>query len=227
MELFLDTANLTDIKRAYDFYPLCGVTTNPTIIAREKTDFTAHLGKILEIIGDSSVLHVQLIGTSASVMVDEFAALERRFPGCTLSAKIVMSEEGLKTIQTLSKSGKLTTATAVTTPMQALLAASAGASYIAPYVNRMQNISIDAVSVLESMVTAIENTDTESKLLAASFKNVQQVCDVAMVGAHSATINSEIFFQLIKHPLTDSGIEGFQRDWKAVYGDATLLDLLR
>lgn len=225
MELFLDTANLKDIKRAQEFYPILGITTNPSIIAKENNvDFYNIVKNIRDVIGNSSLLHVQMVGKTAEIMVDEFACLEDKIGG-ELVAKIPLTEQGLKAMRLLAAKGKRITATAVITPMQALMAAQAGAEYIAPYLNRMQNIGIDAIEAIALMVQILDNSSTGAKILAASFKNVGQMNDVARVGCHSATVNPETFFQSIQHPLTDSGLAGFEKDWQSIYHNKTLLDL--
>ncbi len=225
MELFLDTANLQDISHAQEFYPILGVTTNPTIIAKEKRDdYYNLLADIRNIIGNDKVLHVQMVADKAEVMYDEFCRLEEKIQG-ELAAKIPLTEQGLKTMVMLKKQNKRITATAVITPIQALMAAESGAEYVAPYINRMQNIGINAIEALSSMVDILNNTSTGTKILAASFKNTQQVIEVANTGCHSATINPETLFQSIKHPLTDSGLSGFDRDWQDVYGNKNLLNL--
>lgn len=225
MELFLDTANIEDIERAVEFYPILGVTTNPSIIAKEnKKDYFGLLKDIRNVIGKTKLLHVQMVAVQAEKMCDEFYHLEDKIGGA-LAAKIPLTEQGLKAMAMLKAKQKCVTATAVITPMQALMAAHAGAEYVAPYINRMQNIGIDAIEALSSMVYILDNNLSSAKILAASFKNVGQLNDVANRGCHSATVNPETFFQSILHPLTDSGLKGFSKDWQNLYGQKTLLDL--
>lgn len=226
MIYFLDTADTQAIARAVDLYPLSGVTTNPTIIAKENKPLKDILMEIREIIGPDRLLHVQVAGKTADVMVKEAKLLLEKIDK-NLCIKVPVTREGMKAIRLLAEEGVRITATAILTPQQALMAAVAGAEFLAPYVNRLDNICGDGVQVVRDIADLLAIHDLDAKLLAASFKNVQQVHDVALAGCQTVTIAPDVFEQLLVHPLTDSGVAGFHRDWESVYGEGkTVLDLL-
>ena len=221
MLYLLDTADLDSIEKAFDFYPMSGVTTNPTIISKENRSFLAILKDIRTIIGQNALLHVQAVGTNSSDIVKEAEYLNKVIGG-NIYIKIPVIPEGLKAMKILKKEGIKTTATAIFTSQQALMAAECGAEFVAPYVNRIDNISGDGVSVVSDIVNLFDMYNIDSKVLAASFKNVQQVHSVAQVGAHSATINYEILQKLLEHPLTTWSVDKFISDWEGVYGKGKL-----
>ncbi|PEQ95208.1 fructose-6-phosphate aldolase [Bacillus sp. AFS006103] len=217
MLYLLDTANIEQIKRMMDLYPLTGVTTNPTIIAKEKRDFFAILNDIRSVIGPDKMLHVQLLSLNAEDMVEEARNLQQRVDG-ELYIKIPTIPEGIKAMKLLNKEEMKITATAIFTANQALMAAMAGAHFVAPYVNRIDNISGKGVEVVTQIVTLFKNYQLNTKVLAASFKNIQQVLDVGIAGSHSVTVNPEILNQIVAHPLTDASVSQFTKDWEGVYG---------
>ena len=225
MLYILDTADLNAIRHANEFYPIVGVTTNPSIIAKEKTDFVALLKAIREIIGPDKMLHVQTTATVAEEIVKE-ARMLKDLIGENFYVKIPIGEEGLKATMILSKEGIGVTMTAIFTPQQALLAAKAGADFVAPYVNRLDNVGSDGIKVVDEIVTQFELFDLPCQVLAASFKNVQQVQDAALCGCHSVTVAPDVLYNLVKHPLTDVAVDLFDKDWKAVYGEKSVADLL-
>lgn len=226
MIYFLDTADVAAIARLCDLYPVAGVTTNPTLIAREKRPFPDIIKDIRAVIGDGAMLHVQVTGSDADTMVAEARKLAD-LVGAGFHPKVPVTAEGIKAIRRLSGLGFRVTATAVVTAQQALMAAVAGAAFTAPYVNRLDMIGGDGVKVVADIVHLFRVHALPTRLLTASFKNVQQVHDVAMAGAQSATLPPDILEALIRHPLTDSGIAGFSADWAAAYGEGkTTLDLI-
>jgi len=205
---------------------VAGVTTNPTLIAQVRRPFLDILTDIRQVIGEELMLHVQMTGSDAATKVAEANRLRDRL-GSGILPKVPVTPQGLKAIRLLAASGFSVTATAIGTPQQALLAARAGAAFTAPYVNRLDNICGDGVGVVASMVRLFAAHGLPAKVLAASFKNVQQVLDVALAGAHSVTLAPELLDLVIRHPLTDSGLAGFVADWSAAYGaGTTLLDLI-
>jgi fructose-6-phosphate aldolase 2 len=225
MIYFLDTANLDDIKRAVDLYPLAGVTTNPTIISKENKPLKEIILSIREIIGSERLLHVQVMGKTAEIMLQEAEALRAFDSG--LYIKVPVTPQGIKAIKLMTEKAIPVTATAILTPQQALMAAVAGAEFLAPYVNRLDNICTDGVQVVAEIAQLLKTHNLSAKVLAASFKNVQQVHGVAKVGGQSATIAPDVFDLLLNHPLTDSGVAGFTADWESVYGEGkTVLDVL-
>lgn len=225
MKYILDTANLEDIKHANEFYPICGVTTNPSLVAKEKKDLVELLTSIRNIIGEEKMLHVQTTATKAEDMVKEAKMLKEKVGG-NFYVKIPIGEEGLKATMMLKKEGIKVTMTAIFTPQQALIAAKAGASFVAPYVNRLDNISADGVQVVADIVHMFDTFGLDCEVLAASFKNTMQLHNVALVGGHSATISYDVLKAAISHPMTDAAIAGFEKDWKGVYGDKSVADLL-
>ncbi len=223
MKYLIDTGNVEAIRHINEFYPIAGVTTNPTLVAKEKTDFWKLIKEIRNIIGDDKMLHVQTVQTTAEKMVEE-AKLIKETVGGELYIKIPIGEEGLKATMMLKKLGIGVTMTAIFTPQQALIAAKAGADFVAPYVNRLDNIVGDGTRVVEDIVIEFDNYGLDCQVLSASFKNVEQIHNCALSGCHTATIAPELFKAAISHPMTDAAVNGFTSDWKAVYGDKTILD---
>ncbi|WED24885.1 fructose-6-phosphate aldolase [Vibrio sp. JC009] len=226
MIYFLDTANLDAIRKAVDLYPLDGVTTNPSIVAKENKPLKEIMLSIREIIGKERLLHVQVMGKTAEIMLQEAEAMRAIDPD--LYIKVPVTPQGIKAMKLMSEKNIPITATAILTPQQALMAAKAGAEYLAPYVNRLDNICGDGVQVVAEIAHLLEVHNLENaKVLAASFKNVQQVHEVARAGSKSVTIAPDVFDLLLNHPLTDSGVAGFVADWESVYGEGTnVLDVL-
>lgn len=223
MEYLIDTGNLEQIKYCNEFYPIKGVTTNPTLVAKEGKDFWELIKEIRKVIGNDKELHVQTVQTTAEKMVEE-AKLIRDTVGGNFFVKVPIGEEGLKATMMLKKLGIGVTMTAIFTPQQALLAAKAGASFVAPYVNRLDNILGNGTKVVEEIAREFKLYNMDCKVLAASFKNCQQIHDCAMVGCDTVTISPDLFKAAISHPMTDSAVEGFEKDWKNLYGNKTILD---
>lgn len=223
MEYILDTADISAIKHCNEFYPLAGVTTNPSIIAKEKRDFWEIVKEIRSIIGPDKLLFVQTVQTKAEKIVEESKLLAEKSGG-EFCVKIPIGEEGLKATMELKKLGIKVLMTAIFTPAQALVAAKAGADYVAPYVNRLDNIIGNGTEVVAEIVEEFQIHNLPCKVLAASFKNAGQVQNCALAGCQVVTITADVFASLIKHPMTDSAIEGFEKDWKSVYGEKTILD---
>ncbi len=225
MLYILDTAELAAIKHFNEFYPLAGVTTNPSIIAKEKTELLPHLKKIREIIGDDKLLCVQTLATTAEGIVADGIALKEALGG-EFYLKVPITEAGLKATPILKQNGVGVLMTAIFTPAQALISAMAGADFVAPYVNRIDNITGNGVGVVAEIVRQFDNFGTDCKVLAASFKNVNQVNDCATAGCHCVTVGPDIMKGIISHPLTDAAIAGFEKDWQGVYGDRQVTDLI-
>lgn len=223
MLYILDTADLEAIRHCNEFYPLAGVTTNPSIISKANTDFWKLVKEIRSIIGEDKMLHVQTTQKTADKIVEEAKLLKKELKG-DFYVKIPINEEGLKATMELKKLGIGVTMTAIFTPTQALIAAKAGASFVAPYVNRLDNIIGDGTEVVAQIVEQFELYGMDCKVLAASFKNAEQVHKCSMVGCQSVTVTADILKNVISHPMTDAAIAGFDKDWKTVYGDKTILD---
>lgn len=226
MIYILDTADLASIKHCNEFYPLSGVTTNPSIIAKANTDFLKLLSDIRNIIGKEKMLHVQTTAEKAEDIVTEAKLLKEKLGG-SFFVKIPIGEEGLKATMELKKLGIGVTMTAIFTPSQALMAAMAGADFVAPYVNRLDNIGGDGARVVAEIVEQFELYGVDSKVLAASFKNAEQVHKCALSGCHSVTVTEDILKSLISHPMTDAAAAGFEKDWRSVYGDKRITDLVK
>ena len=226
MIYFLDTANLEQIKYCNEFYPISGVTTNPTIISKENTDFWKLVKGIRAVIGDDKLLMVQTVQTEASKIIEEAKLLKAEL-GYNFVVKIPMCEEGLKATMALKALGIRVLITTIFTPPQALIAANAGASYVAPYISRSENLCADGVGTVADIAEIFAKSNLTSQILAASFKTAKEVLDVAVAGCHSATISPSIMRMLISHTTTDTSILGFERDWKAAFGDTTLLQLMK
>lgn len=225
MLYLIDSADLSAIKRCCEFYPVAGVTTNPTIISREKSDFKTLIYSIREMIGENKMLHVQTTAEEAAEIVKEAEAI-REVVGGDFYIKIPINQEGLKATALCKDKGIGVTMTAIFTQQQALIAARAGADFVAPYINRLDNIVSDGVHVVSEITDIFKSYNIQTKVLAASFKTVEQVHKVSLSGADAVTINPELFDMLIYHPLTYYAIDDFSKDWETVYGDKKVLDLL-
>ncbi len=224
MEYILDTADIAAIKHCNEFYPLGGVTTNPSIIASTNEDSWKIVREIRDIIGPYKLFFVQTVQKTAEKMVEEAILLNEKSGG-EFCVKIPICEEGLKATMELKKRGIKVLVTAIFTPAQALIAAKAGADFVAPYVNRLDNIIADGCSVVGEIVEQFKLHDVKCKVLAASFKTAEQVHKCAAVGCHYVTVTDDVLKSVISHPMTDAAIEGFDKDWTSVYGDKSLLDL--
>jgi fructose-6-phosphate aldolase 2 len=226
MRILLDTANLDDIRYFNTYYPIEGVTTNPTILSKEGGDPVAQLKAIREIIGEDKELHVQVTETEFEKIIEEARAIVDAF-GINTFVKIPVTDIGLRVTKYLSDRGIGVTVTAVLTAAQAMLASNAGAAYVAPYISRSENLCADGVGTVADIADIFEVSGTDTQILAASFKTAKEVLDVAVEGCHAATIGSSIMRMLLSHTTTDTSIAGFEKDWKNAFGDTTLLELLK
>jgi TalC/MipB family fructose-6-phosphate aldolase len=212
-----DTANTDEIKDLFDYYPMEGVTTNPTILAKEGKPLSKIIPEILDCIGDK-MIHIQTISDNSNDILKE-AKLYRNVFGLknNFYAKIPVTREGYRAIRMLKDSGINVTATAIFTQQQAMMAASAGADFVAPYVNRLDNIVSHGIEVVSNIVQGLKLYNLKTKVLAASFKNVDQVYRVSLTGCQSVTLSHEIILALMSHPMTDSGVSDFKKDGKQYY----------
>ena len=212
-----DTANIEELKQLFYYFPLEGVTTNPTILAQEKKPLSVILPELIELVGDK-MLHVQMISEKAEDMLREAKAYKAKYDlGDNYYAKIPVTAEGYKAMPMIKDAGINVTATAIFTQQQALVAARSGADWVAPYVNRLDNISSHGIEVVSNIVDNIKCYGLETKVLAASFKTVDQVHRVSMAGAHAATISFEILERLRSHPMTDMSVDWFTKDAEGLY----------
>lgn len=218
MEILIDSANLDSIRELNTLFPIDGVTTNPTIIVKEKKPFLPLLKEIRNIIGEEKMLFAQVLHEKAEDMLEEGLQLNEEIGG-KLYVKIPVTDEGIKAIKFLKTKGIKTLATTIYTPMQAFIAAKAGAEYVAPYVNRIDNLAGNGVQVVTEIVKIFERHHLPCKVLAASFKNTQQVHHVCLEGAHGITAAPDIIKALIAHPSTDLNVNQFKIDWLQYYGE--------
>lgn len=210
MKFFLDTANVDEIKRINELGLVDGVTTNPSLIAKEGRDFETVIKEITsEVDGPVSA---EVVGLEAEVMIKE--ARELAAWAENVVVKVPMTEEGLKAVNTLSSEGIKTNVTLIFTVSQGLLAAKAGATYISPFVGRLEDIGTDAYALIEDLRFILDFYDLEAEIIAASIRTAPHLEEVARRGAHIATIPGTLFPKLWGHPLTDSGIKDFLSDWE-------------
>jgi len=210
MKFFIDTANVEDIRKANDMGVICGVTTNPSLIAKEGRDFNEVIKEITSIVDGP-------ISGDAEGMIKEGREIAAIHPNMVV--KIPMTVEGLKAVKVLSAEGIKTNVTLIFTANQALLAARAGATYVSPFLGRLDDISTAGIDLIQDIVQIFDNYGLETEIIAASIRNPIHVTDCALAGAHIATVPYNVIVQMTKHPLTDAGIEKFQKDYRAVFGD--------
>lgn len=212
-----DTADLQELKKLYAFFPLHGVTTNPTILSHGGLKLSVSIEGIQALVG-SGMVHVQMLSPKAEDMVREAKKYRSYFDfGDNFYAKIPVTPDGYLAMRILKDAGINVTATAIFTQQQALVAMRAGADFVAPYVSRLDNISSHGIEVVADIVQNTIEYELNSRVLAASFKTVDQIYRVSMAGAHSATISPDLLFQLIKHPMTDISIKQFEIDGADLY----------
>lgn len=212
MKIFIDTANIKEIKDAASMGLLDGVTTNPSLVAKEGRNFHELLKEICSIVkGDISA---EVVSTEYEGMMNEARSLAKIDPKIVI--KIPLIEEGLKAVKSLKEEGIRTNVTLCFSPTQALLAAKAGAYIISPFVGRLDDISTYGMELIQQIITIYRNYNFETQVLVASVRHPIHVVEAAMMGADIATIPYKVLVQLIKHPLTDIGLEKFLNDWKKV-----------
>jgi transaldolase len=212
MKFFIDTANIEEIRKAWELGVIDGVTTNPTLIAKEKKDPNTIFKEICAIV--DGPMSAEVIGLKAEEMVKEAEVLAKIHENIVV--KIPMIEEGLKAVKRLSTAGIKTNVTLIFSPNQALLAAKAGATYVSPFVGRLDDISHIGMDIVADIQTIYENYDFLTEVIVASIRNPLHVIDAALIGADIATIPYSVIGQLIKHPLTDIGVARFLKDWESV-----------
>lgn len=212
MKLFVDTANTDEIRKANDLGVICGVTTNPSLIAKEGRVFKEVVKEITSIV--DGPISAEVISLDSENMIKE--ALELSEIHKNIVIKIPMTSEGLKAVSVLSKKGIRTNVTLIFIPSQALLAARAGASYVSPFVGRLNDISSDGNKLIENISKIFKLHDISCEIIAASIRSPEDVVDAALAGANIATIPYGVIVRMISHPLTDAGIERFLKDWEGV-----------
>jgi transaldolase len=210
MKFFIDTANIEEIKKSHDLGLLDGVTTNPSLISKENRDFREILTEICQIV--DGPVNAEVVSTDAAGMIKEARDLTKIADNIVV--KIPLIEEGLKAVKMLTAEGIKTNVTLCFSPVQALMAAKAGASYISPFVGRLDDISQRGMELVEQIVTIYENYGYDTEVIVASVRSALHVLDAALMGADISTVPFKVMQQLIKHPLTDIGLENFLADWK-------------
>jgi transaldolase len=213
MKLFIDTANVSEIKEANDMGVICGVTTNPSLIAREGRDFNEVIKEIASIV--DGPISGEVIALDFKGMIEEGRVIAKIHKN--MIVKIPMTQEGLKAVKVLTSEGIKTNVTLIFSVGQALLAARAGASYVSPFLGRLDDISVDPLQLISSISNIFNIHGIKTEIIAASIRNPMHVVNAATCGAHIATVPLKIILQMIKHPLTDIGIEKFMKDWKETF----------
>ena len=217
MKFFIDTANVEEIRKANDMGVICGVTTNPSLIAKEGRVFEEVIQEIAEIVDGPISGEVKATTVDAEGMIEEGRAIAKIHKNMVV--KIPMTAEGLKAVKVLSAEGIKTNVTLIFTANQALLAARAGATYVSPFLGRLDDISQPGIDLIDTITAIFDNYGIETEIIAASIRNPIHVTDCALAGADIATVPYKVIEQMTKHPLTDQGIEKFQADYKAVFGE--------
>ena len=217
MKFFIATANVEDIRKANDMGVICGVTTNPSLIAKEGRDFKEVIKEITEIVDGPISGEVKATTVDAEGMIKEGMEIADIHPNMVV--KIPMTVEGLKAVKVLSKLGIKTNVTLIFSANQALLAARAGATYVSPFLGRLDDISSPGIELVENIVDIFQNYDIRTEIIAASIRNTVHVTECALAGADIATVPYAVIEQMTKHPLTDQGIVKFQEDYRKVFGD--------
>ncbi|MEZ7765421.1 fructose-6-phosphate aldolase [Gemella sp. 27098_8_92] len=217
MKFFIDTANVDDIKLANDLGVICGVTTNPSLIAKEGRDFKEVIKEITEIVDGPISGEVKATTTCWKDMVEEAREIAKIHPNMVV--KIPMTEDGLRAVKILKQEGIKTNVTLIFSANQALLAARAGATYVSPFLGRLDDISHNGLILIEEIVEIFSNNDIDSEIIAASVRNPIHVVECAKIGCDIATVPYSVIKQMIKHPLTDIGIEKFKQDYYKVFGE--------
>lgn len=219
MKFFIDTAKIEDIKKANDMGVICGVTTNPSLIAKEGRVFEEVIAEIAEIVDGPISGEVKATTTNAAGMIEEGKAIAAIHPNMVV--KIPMTVEGLKAVKALTALGIKTNVTLVFSANQALLAARAGATYVSPFLGRLDDISTRGTDLIAEIVTIFEAAgDIDTQIIAASIRHPMHVTECALAGAHIATVPYKVIEQMVNHPLTTAGIEKFRLDYEAVFGKA-------
>ena len=217
MKFFVDTANVDEIRKANDMGIICGVTTNPSLIAKEGRDFNQVIAEIASIVDGPISGEVKATTTDAEGMIKEGREIAAIHPNMVV--KIPMTVEGLKAVKVLHAEGIKTNVTLIFSAAQALLAARAGATYVSPFLGRLDDISMPGIDLINEITEIFMMHDIRTEIIAASIRNPIHVIDCAKAGADIATVPYKVLEQMTKHPLTDQGIAKFQADYKAVFGE--------
>lgn len=214
MKFFIDTANVDEIREAADMGVICGVTTNPSLIAKEGRDFVEVVKEITTIV--DGPISAEVISLDADGMVDEAVALYNKIACNNLVIKIPMCDEGLKAVKRLTSMGIKTNVTLIFSTAQALLAAAAGATYVSPFVGRLDDIGMEGMNLVEEIAKIFKIHGIKTEIIAASIRSTMHVIQAAAVGSDIATVPFKVIKSMTSHPLTTSGIERFLKDWESL-----------
>lgn len=217
MRFFIDTANVDEIREANEMGIICGVTTNPSLIAKEGRDFNQVIAEIASIVDGPISGEVKATTTDAQTMIKEAREIAKIHPNMVV--KIPMTKEGLKAVKVVTAEGIKTNVTLVFTSAQALLAARAGATYVSPFLGRLDDISMPGIDLIEDISQIFAMHEIKTQIIAASVRHSIHVIDCAKAGADIATVPYKVLMQMTNHPLTDQGIEKFKKDYIAVFGE--------
>ena len=213
MRFFIDTANVEEIRKAAKMGFICGDTTNPSLIAKEGRDFSEVIQEITQIV--DGPISGEVISLDAAAMIEEGRQIAKIHPNMVV--KIPMTEEGLEAVSVLSREGVKTNVTLIFSSTQALLAARAGATYVSPFLGRLDDISTDGLQLISDIAEIFSGHEIETQIIAATIRHPMHVIECAKLGAHIATVPYKFFQQMIQHPLTTAGIDKFMADWNSVY----------
>ncbi len=217
MKFFVDTANIEEIRKANEMGIICGVTTNPSLIAKEGRDFKQVIEEIASIVDGPISGEVKATTADSAGMIEEGRQIAAIHPNMVV--KIPMTAEGLKAVKVLTGEGIKTNVTLVFSAAQALLAARAGATYVSPFLGRLDDISMPGIDLIEEITEIFSIHEIETEIIAASIRNPIHVIDCAKAGADIATVPYPVLEQMTRHPLTDQGIKKFQDDYRKVFGE--------
>ena len=212
MKFFIDTANIGEIREGIDLGMVDGVTTNPSLIAKEKKSFAEVIREILAVV--DGPVSLEVLSLEAAGMVEEGRKLAAL--GKNVVIKLPLTTEGLKATRIFAAEGIAVNQTLIFSPLQALMAAKAGAAYVSPFVGRLDDISHDGMEIVDQILTVFQNYGLETEVIVASVRHPRHVLEAALMGAHIATIPFKVINQMANHPLTEKGIETFLSDWKKV-----------
>jgi transaldolase len=212
MKFFIDTANIEEIKKAHECGLVDGVTTNPTLVSKEKRDFRDVITEICSIV--DGPVNAEAVSHDSKGLIQEGRELSKIHKN--IVTKVPMTLDGMKAIKTLSSEGIKTNVTLIFSPLQALIAAKAGANYVSPFIGRLDDVSHTGMDLVRQIMAIFENYGYPTEVIVASIRNPVHVLDAALTGAHIATMPFKVIEQLSKHPLTDIGIEKFLKDWEKV-----------
>lgn len=212
MKLFIDTANIEEIKEISAWGCICGVTTNPSLIAKEGRDFKTVVTEITQIV--DGPISAEVIGLTAPQMISEAKELAKIHKNIVI--KIPMTAEGLKAVSVLHRENIKTNVTLIFSPAQALLAARAGADFVSPFVGRLNDIASEGYRLIEKIAAVFAKHGITTEIIAASIRSPEDVTEAALAGSHIATVPYKVLCAMLRHPLTDAGIEKFLKDWETL-----------